>query len=99
MRVAHDMASLFTVTSIHRLQKSTRNSEKFGNKSEERERNQLNKLWNLKNLKRKGVQKKKLIDTLYESNIKAVVEEHVSSENVHSANRLYDVKPEVSESL
>ena len=35
--------------------------------------------------KRKDVQKKELIDAPSVSNIRTVVEEHVSSENVHSA--------------
>ena len=34
--------------------------------------------------KRKGAQKKKLIDAACESNINIVVEEHVSSENIAS---------------
>ena len=34
--------------------------------------------------KRKGVQKKKLIDAPFERNIKTAVEEHVSSKNIPS---------------
>ena len=56
----------------------------------ERERNQERKT-KLKSKKvsgkKKGVQKKKLIDTPCESKLKIVIEEHVSSENVLSAGR------------
>ena len=42
-----------------------------------------------KKKKRKGVQKKKLIDASYETNIKTIVEGHVSPENayLHSASQ------------
>ena len=46
--------------------------------------------------KRKGVQKKKLIDAPFERNIKTVVEEHISSKNrpsyIHSAYWLMMMK-------
>lgn len=41
-------------------------------------------------MKKKNVQKKKLIDVKSETNIKTVVEEHIPSENVHSAGRRYE---------
>ena len=49
-----------------------------------RERNQINKWKGLKNKKIKGVQKWKFIDAPCESNLKTVIEEHVSSKNIHS---------------
>ena len=53
-----------------------------------RERNLVEKQKSLRKKKRTIVQKKKLIDAPCESNIRAVVKENVSSENVHSAGRL-----------
>ena len=46
-----------------------------------KDRNRINKKQKLKKSKRKGVQKKKLIDTQFESNINTVAEELVLSEN------------------
>ena len=43
--------------------------------------NRINKKQSLKKSQRKGLQKKKLIDTQIESNINTVAEELVSSEN------------------
>ena len=60
MRVAHD-----TATSIHSIQKSTRNSQKIGTKLGsgwiEIKRNRVGKLKSPKKKKREDVQNKKLI--------------------------------------
>ena len=59
--------------------KSTRNSQELSKKLPRR----LQKIKGSKRKKkRKGVQKKKLIDDLRASNIKTAVEEHVPSKNV-----------------
>ena len=42
-------------------------------------------------MNKKNIQKKKLSNVKSETNIKTVVEEHIPSENVHSAGRRYEV--------
>ena len=55
--------------------------------SRERKRNQLSKKKSLMEVRRKDVQKRTLIDTPCESNIKTVAKEHFLPENVHSVGQ------------
>ena len=87
-RVAHDgPGALFMLISTQNIQKITKNWQKLGNKVEDGRRfkaqkreKSSKKVWG----KRKCVQNKKLIGRPCKSNIKIVVEEHVSPENMHS---------------
>ena len=87
-RLVWHMTNLFTATSIHSIEKNTRTSENFRNKLDQkmtedsrikRERNRVDKQKCLTKQKRKGVQKKKLIDAPCERKIKVVVGKYVSS--------------------
>ena len=73
MFVPHDKT--FTVTSIHSIHMGTQSNHKLKATKDSRVTRERNRV----------VQKKKLTDTSCESNIKTIVEKHLSLENVHSA--------------
>ena len=79
MFVPHD--ETFTVTSIHSIHMSTQSNHKLKATKDSRVTRERNRV----------VQKKKLTDASCESNIKTVVEKHLSSENVHSAGPWYEI--------
>ena len=90
---------LFTVSSFHSIQKSTRNSQKLGNTLASRQVDDSR--FKVQNRVKKSEEKEKMFKrrnwlVLHMwSNIKTVVEEHVSSENV-TYILLVDVHDEVA---